>query len=425
MRFNTYFALRLVKIAALLLVTALLLGASAIPPGDKTERVRANTRGIEFDYASWGINALGLKLRQLASGSSDYLPEASRRQLVLDYLELVIEIQRGEGMLNSIYADPEISDPQAASAELRATLEDLYAQRERLAPVAESVLQAQVSQIVSELGLGLVGQPVPPVLYHTTPLPLALIVSPRDMIRQDTNISLTPELTLEERVALEDQVDSSLDVSSLVVNVGGIGMYPTMVMQTSDLGWLSEVVAHEWVHNFLTLRPLGMNYLTSPELRTMNETAASIAGVEIGQALMERYYPELLPPPAPVSPPPAAQDSPPAEPPPFDFRSEMRETRVTVDQLLEDGKVEEAEDYMEARRALFWENGYRIRKLNQAYFAFYGAYADQPGGAAGEDPVGEAVRRLRAESPSLADFIKRMSWMTSFEQLQRAVSSQS
>lgn len=154
----------------------------------------------------------------------------------------------------------------------------------------------------------------------------------------------------------------------------------------------------------------------------MNETAASIAGVEIGQALMERFYPELLPPLAP-EPPPAEQDEQSEEPPAFDFRAEMRVTRVTVDELLADGKIEEAEAYMEVRQAFFWENGYRIRKLNQAYFAFYGAYADQPGGAAGEDPVGKAVRRLRAESPSLAAFIKRISWMSSFEQLQRAVQS--
>ncbi len=58
MRFNTYYPLRLVKVAALTLLAALLLGASAIPPGDKIERVRANTRGIEFDYVSWGIDAL-------------------------------------------------------------------------------------------------------------------------------------------------------------------------------------------------------------------------------------------------------------------------------------------------------------------------------------------------------------------------------
>lgn len=76
---------------------------------------------------------------------------------------------------------------------------------------------------------------------------------------------------------------------------------------------------------------------------------------------------------------------------------------------------------MEQRRAFFWENGYAIRRLNQAYFAFYGAYADQPGGAAGSDPVGPAVRALRQSSPSLASFINRISWMTSFAQLQQAL----
>jgi hypothetical protein len=100
----------------------------------------------------------------------------------------------------------------------------------------------------------------------------------------------------------------------------------------------------------------------------------------------------------------------------------MHETRTNVDQMLADGKIEEAEAYMEARRQFFWENGYRIRKLNQAYFAFHGAYADLPGGAAGaEDPVGPAVRTLRAQSDSLADFINRISWMWSFEQLQAAI----
>ena len=76
---------------------------------------------------------------------------------------------------------------------------------------------------------------------------------------------------------------------------------------------------------------------------------------------------------------------------------------------------------MEARREVFWQNGYAIRKLNQAYFAFYGAYADVPGGPAGENPVGPAVRALREQSASLAEFVKRIAWMTSFEQLQAAI----
>jgi hypothetical protein len=83
---------------------------------------------------------------------------------------------------------------------------------------------------------------------------------------------------------------------------------------------------------------------------------------------------------------------------------------------------------MEARRQIFWDHGYHIRKLNQAYFAFHGAYADMPGGAAGSaetDPVGPAVRALRAQSASLAEFINRISWMWRFDQLEAAVAQNS
>jgi hypothetical protein len=99
----------------------------------------------------------------------------------------------------------------------------------------------------------------------------------------------------------------------------------------------------------------------------------------------------------------------------------MHTTRVTADALLAQGKISEAEAYMEAQRKVFWDNGYPIRKINQAYFAFYGSYADTPGGAAGEDPVGPAVRALRAQSASLKEFLERISVMTTFAELQKAV----
>ncbi|MFO7662115.1 MAG: hypothetical protein R6X18_05920, partial [Chloroflexota bacterium] len=60
---------------------------------------------------------------------------------------------------------------------------------------------------------------------------------------------------------------------------------------------------------------------------------------------------------------------------------------------------------------------YAIRKLNQAYFAFYGGYAAEPGGAAGADPVGPMLRRIRAESPSLRFFLDSVSRVTTFEDL--------
>jgi hypothetical protein len=414
---------RILRTSFLILLGTVLLGRSVVAPGDQVQQVRALTRQIEFDFVSWTLDALRLKTRQMALGLGGYLGDERRRQIVLDYVELVSRVQRIEAQVEVIYGDPNIADPDMASVGMRMLLEDLYEQRRQLAYQAETVLQSQISEVVSDLGLSLGGQPVPPILYHSTPLPLALIVSPRAEIRQLTDISLIPDLTTEEKLALEEGVDRSVNVSSLVVPVGGVGTYPTMVQQTSDLPWLVEVIAHEWVHNYLTLRPLGLNYYTSPELRTMNETVASIAGKEIGLQLLRRFYPEFVPSEEPPDDSPPAQEEAPVDPTPpvFDFRAQMRETRLMVDHLLGEGKIVEAEEYMEQRRVFFWENGYRIRKLNQAYFAFYGAYADLPGGAAGEDPVGAAVRALRAQSPSLSSFVNRMSWIWSVKQLQQAV----
>ncbi len=188
-----------------------------------------------------------------------------------------------------------------------------------------------------------------------------------------------------------------------------------MLLESSSLNWVAEVTAHEWTHHYLIPRPLGWNYDASPQARAINETVASIVGKEIGRRMVARYYPELLPPePAPDE---AAEEGSSPEPPEFDFRMEMRETRIRVDELLAQGKIEEAEAYMEERRREFVAHGYYIRKLNQAYFAFHGAYAAEPG-AAGADPIGPAVRELHARSPDLHTFVARVSSVTTLAELQ-------
>ncbi len=59
--------------------------------------------------------------------------------------------------------------------------------------MAEAVLQEQVSATLADLGLTTGGQPLPPVLFHISPLPYDLIISPRDKIEQDAAISLIPD----------------------------------------------------------------------------------------------------------------------------------------------------------------------------------------------------------------------------------------
>lgn len=404
-----------------LLLLLILLARSSVPQGDPLEHIRFYTRNIEFDFINWTLGALGVKLDQAILGTVGLIPDTAEPDIVLSYLQLLGEINGVEAQISTIYTDPAVKDAYRASESLRIRLNQLKQERQYVEPVAEAILQNQLGTIAAEMGLTLGGQTLPPALFHTTPPPYALIVSPRDIIRQDFSISISPDLSLDQMVTLENQVDRAMDVSSLVVGIGGIGLYPTMVMETTDINWLAEVISHEWIHNYLTLRPLGILYMKNPALRTMNETAASIAGKEMGRQLVAKYYPAYLPPPE-VSQPETKQSIEPKVPTVFDFRAEMRKTRVRVDELLQQGKINEAESYMEQRRQVFWDQGYHIRKINQAYFAFYGAYADAPGGgAAGADPVGAAVRLLRQQSQTLREFIHRISWMSSYEQLERII----
>ena len=136
----------------------------------------------------------------------------------------------------------------------------------------------------------------PPVLYKSEPDSYALIVSPRDEIRQAANLMLVRGLTLDEIIRLEEDIEKNLNLSALVVGIGGVGLYPSMVIETGNLDWLIHVVSHEWTHNYLTLRPLGMFYGTSPELTTINETIADLSADDIQRRTFELYYPEHLPP---------------------------------------------------------------------------------------------------------------------------------
>jgi hypothetical protein len=173
------------------------------------------------------------------------------------------------------------------------------------------------------------------------------------------------------------------------------------------------------------MRPLGLHYAASSELTTINETIADLSADAIQQKVFELFYPEFLPEEAPPEPSPLpestdGEEKEPLAPPPFDFRAEMHITRLETDRLLAEGKIEEAEQYMDARRSFFWENGYQIRRLNQAYFAFHGSYAADPGGAASEEGVdlGQELRELRSQIPSYKEFMRLVAWRWRLDQFE-------
>lgn len=92
----------------------------------------------------------------------------------------------------------------------------------------------------------------------------------------------------------------------------------------------------------------------------------------------------------------------------------MRQIRIAVDDYLSKGEIDQAETFMKNKQEFLLENGYFIRKLNQAYFAFYGTYAGSPTSVS---PIGTYVKDILSRSASLKDFLDEAASITSLNDL--------
>ena len=251
----------------------------------------------------------------------------------------------------------------------------------------------------------------PPLSFKLEKPPYLLVISPRDRIESLREIILKPNISPSEIEDIEAEVDQ-LGVSSLVVKLGGLGAtYPAFITNDASLRFTIDTVTEEWLHQYLAFKPLGFLYLLdligisrNYEIATMNETLASMVSKEIGSIVYEECYP----PNESGAPQTQAAES------EFDFNQEMREIRKAVDKYLAQGEIEKAEEFMEQKRQYLALKGYYIRKLNQAYFAFYGTYADSPTSIS---PIGFELKELRKRSASIKDFLEAVSGMTSRQDL--------
>lgn len=409
---------RRLRLLVIIVAIALLVVGSAVESVNPLDGLRKYTRGVEFDFIEWELGALFNKAVSASLKLERFLDDGQQVEVVQSWLMVTEQIITLE---QDLVAAQNEASPQGdiLVQAVKSDLDRAQAELKRLGKLAEAVLQNQSERTLVKAGFGLGGQILPPLLYQVSDLPLNLIISPRSEIRNQLSISLEAGLDAVEKDLIETGIYQDYDLSALIEPVGGIGAYPTMVTRTTNLNWLTETIAHEWIHNYLTFFPLGIRYYLNDQMRTINETTASLAGKEIGLALIIAYYPEKTPryyQPMPVYTTVLAEGLERLDP--FDFRAEMRETRVRVDALLASNDIDEAERYMEVRRNFFWENGYRLRKINQAYFAFYGSYNDTPGGgASGADPVGPAVQAFRTKFDSLNKFLLAIRTVKSFDQL--------
>jgi hypothetical protein len=409
---------RVARATATLAMVILLLGAGGAGAQELKTQVSRLSGQWTFNFVSWELRALASKLAYGLLSPQRLMTDDQQSRFVLSYLADINEAGRLSAEIERIYADPDVIDPERASRETQTELADVRQRIARNGPIAEAILQSQVNQVFSEAGLGFAGGVLPPVSGAFTPLPHILVVSPRSVIQSADQEQLVAGLNAADQEAIEELVMEALpDYSAYVTAIGGLAAYPAMLLESGSIEWVTDVMAHEWVHHYLSFHPLGWYYMSSGETRTINETTASLIGDWAGQEVVLRFYDPLRSrekalPDAVTSDEPTEVD----EGARFDFRAEMHTTRVRADELLAEGKIEEAEAYMEARRRVFVENGYRIRRLNQAYFAFHGAYASTPG-ASGSDPIGPLVRQAWAVSRSPADFLRVLAPITSLEGL--------
>ncbi|MFH1141086.1 MAG: hypothetical protein V1724_05355 [Chloroflexota bacterium] len=393
---------------ALVLAVAVALALGSSHDTLRLSPVQRLSFRYQYDFVTWEAIHFPAKWLHWLGTRGFPFPQAPQSRLagrddVQTYFQLKQEAESLRGEMERAAAAGS-TDP--SNMELR--LRSLDRQMEDLRPRVEEALEAAVSDTLRQEKVPLSAWKLvfPPVDFALDSLPTLLVTSPRDRIQRLEDVLLVPHITPREREALEDSIASQENVSALVEGLGGISTYPAIVSS----GGLRDVLvtaSHEWLHNYLFFRPLGQSYRKDSDMSTINETAANIFGEELGNLVYARLTGEAPLVRSPGAPPePCPQDR-------FCFQQEMRQTRGQVEQLLAQGKVEEAEAYMEQRRLLFVANGYYIRKLNQAYFAFHGTYADSP---ASVSPIYEQLLEVRQASPSLGAFIRRVAGISSYSE---------
>ena len=402
---------------AILILGVILLIMGLSSPGcttapDFDRRLRAIVSPYDFSTMAWVIKTVPQELNQLVFSWRDW--SADEIQVVTGHFAIVrqIRILRAQAQATNRGAAP--GDLASLEAEL-ATLEE---QRSASQNQVERILEKQLKIVLAEQGIfnpldssSRIKINLPPVNFKLEKPPHLLVVSPRDRIESLREIILDQDISPEEMTAIEAEADK-LGVSSLVLEIGGLGStYPSFVTNEASLRFTIDAAGEEWLHQYLFFRPLGFLYaldLTglAPdyEIASINETVASMLSKEIGALVYEKYYSAYQ-----NSSQPSQEDS------GFDFNREMRDIRRQVNRYLAQGEIELAEDFMEQKRQYLAANGYYIRKLNQAYFAFHGTYADSPTSIS---PIGAELEKLREQSASPKDFLATAATITSRQHLQ-------
>ena len=113
----------LARFILLIFFIALAFHADVRMIADIPTKVDVRVSGKQFDFVTWTLDALGVKVAQSISSEQNYMSANQRKQIVLEYFDQMNRMLKIRGQIDEVFTDPKQTDPVAASRDLRTQLD--------------------------------------------------------------------------------------------------------------------------------------------------------------------------------------------------------------------------------------------------------------------------------------------------------------
>ena len=127
----------------------------------------------------------------------------------------------------------------------------------------------------------------PKVRFKLDATPNVLIISPKNNIKLTYSILLKQNLTIKEKETIENQIEEKFNVSAIILNIGGIAFYPSLIPKDIDNNKIIKNIIHEWLHQYLVLYNLGQNIYKDNQMLALNETIVSYVSEELAKNIID------------------------------------------------------------------------------------------------------------------------------------------
>ena len=410
-------------IIIIFLILAYLLSTAINETTKESEIIKSVTEGYEFNIFNWEKENFFDKWISYINPFDNHNKITSSEQL-LQYFSLVERISTNENLYSKLFIenldlqhkikkgeiDTKLAKIQTnkINSEIEQLLEKINKDKiikNENKLYAEQFLEENISSAIQSNEVNIFDNIFyVPVDFTLGKTPKLLVVSPRDKIYRKEDKLLSSNISLEVINNMELTLLEKNNLSAIVVSTGGVSTYPSMVSE-GDLLYVLQTAAHEWLHNYLALFPLGRSYFSSTDMQSINETICDIFGDEVGliaykKIMGDKIYNE-------INQTKNIDND-------FNFNLFMKDTRIKVEKLLSEGKILESESFMNDQRRFLSSKGYDIRKINQAYFAFYGTYGGNPESSSNHY---DNLVKIRKRYENLGDMIHDIKYADNIEKI--------